>query len=73
IDFILRDGETIAVEVKRGLEPNRLPKLLKRLGLKRGLVVHEGRERERRKADSIEIEFLPVFELAFDLATVREV
>lgn len=73
IDFILRDGETIAVEVKRGLEPNRLPKLLKRLGLKRGLVVHEGRERERRKADGTEIEFLPVFELAFDLATVREV
>ncbi|MEM5874522.1 MAG: ATP-binding protein [Candidatus Aenigmatarchaeota archaeon] len=64
IDFILKNKELIPVEVKSVAEIEFF-KLLKRLKLNKGVLLHEGKDREVKRLDEVEIEFLPLFELAF--------
>jgi uncharacterized protein len=65
IDFILKNGEIVPVEAKAKGEVDRLAKILKALNLKKAILLHEGKYREVKNFDNIQIELIPFFELAF--------
>ncbi|MEM1546763.1 MAG: ATP-binding protein [Candidatus Methanomethylicia archaeon] len=65
IDFILKNGELTPIEVKAKTEPTQLVKIMKKLQLKKGIILHEERNRETERIDEIQIEQIPLFELAF--------
>jgi len=65
IDFILKNEKIIPVEVKAKSEIKELIKFLKKFGLKKGILLHEEKNREVKNINSIQIEMIPLFELAF--------
>lgn len=66
IDFILKNEKIIPVEVKSKEFMQDFVRNLKRLKLKYGILVTEGKEREKEIINDIEIEVVPVFELAYN-------
>jgi predicted AAA+ superfamily ATPase len=65
IDFILKNKEIIPIEVKHNTEIDKFVKILKKLRLSKGVLLHEEKEREIRKLGEIQIELIPLFELSF--------
>jgi predicted AAA+ superfamily ATPase len=65
IDFILKNGKIIPVEVKAKSETEGLVKFLKKFNLKKGILFHEGKLKERKNIDGVQIEITPLLELAF--------
>ncbi|MEM3453187.1 MAG: ATP-binding protein, partial [Candidatus Hadarchaeum sp.] len=75
VDFILRDGGVIPVEVKTTADIGGLAKLVKALGLNRWILLHEGKRGETIKLDEAQVNLMPIFELAFrkDLNPAEEI
>ncbi|MDI6819849.1 MAG: hypothetical protein QMC89_02960 [Candidatus Hodarchaeaceae archaeon] len=65
VDFILKDGGITPVEVKATAEVSELAKLLGVLKLNKWVLLHEGRNREVKRLDEVQIDLMPMFELAF--------
>jgi len=65
IDFILKNGEILPIEVKSKFEIKELLKILKKLKLKKGVLIYDGKDRKEEKFDDINIYFIPVYELAY--------
>mgnify|MGYP000682586021 CR=1 FL=1 len=65
IDFILKNGEILPIKVKQQIEIKEFVKILKKIKLSKGVLLHEERDKETRKVDEIQIEIMPLFELAF--------
>jgi predicted AAA+ superfamily ATPase len=72
IDFILKNKEIIPVEVKAKPELKQIIKFLEKFNLKKGVVLHEEKEKEVKKINEYEIELLPLVELAFYLENRQE-
>ncbi|MEM4202126.1 MAG: ATP-binding protein [Candidatus Hadarchaeum sp.] len=75
VDFILRDGGVIPVEVKTTADIGGLAKLVKALRLNRWILLHEGKHGETIKLDEAQVNLMPIFELAFrkDLNPAEEI
>jgi len=65
IDFILKNGEILPIEVKSKFEIKELLKILKKLKLKKGVLIYDEKDRKEEKFDDINIYFIPVYELAY--------
>jgi predicted AAA+ superfamily ATPase len=65
IDFILKNGEILPIEVKSKFEIKGLLKILKKLKLKKGVLIYDEKDRKEEKFDDINIYFIPVYELAY--------
>jgi predicted AAA+ superfamily ATPase len=65
IDFILKNGEILPIEVKSKFEIKELLKILKKLKLKKGVLIYDEKDRKVEKFDDINIYFIPVYELAY--------
>jgi predicted AAA+ superfamily ATPase len=65
IDFILKNGEILPIEVKSKFEIKELLKILKKLKLKKGVLIYDEKDRKDEKFDNINIYFIPVYELAY--------
>jgi len=65
IDFVLKNGGILPVEVKAQISTKRLIKILKRLSIKKAILIHGEKYREEKEIDFIKLIFLPAFELAY--------
>jgi hypothetical protein len=65
IDFILKNGEILPIEVKSKFEIKELLKILKKLKLRKGVLIYDEKDRKEEKFDDINIYFIPVYELAY--------
>jgi len=65
IDFILKNGEILPIEVKSKFEIKELLKILKKLKLKKGVLIYDEKDRKEEKFDDINIYFIPVYELVY--------
>lgn len=65
IDFILKRDCIIPIEVKRKIETKEFEKILKMLGFNNAVLIHSEKIRKRVVKNSITIDFIPIFELAY--------
>ncbi len=65
IDFVLKNGGILPVEVKAQISTKRLIKILKRFSIKKAILIHGEKYREEKEIDFIKLIFLPAFELAY--------
>ena len=65
VDFVLKNGGILPVEVKAQISTKRLIKILKRFSIKKAILIHGEKYREEKEIDFIKLIFLPAFELAY--------
>ncbi len=65
VDFIIKNEKIIPIEVKAKSEIYGLVKFLKKFNLKKGILLHEEKIRETKNINDIQIDIIPIFELAF--------
>ncbi len=65
VDFILKDGDITPVEVRATAEISGLAKLLRVLKVNKWVFLHDGRNREVRRLNGVQVDLIPMFELAF--------